>query len=96
MVTEGNFFNLYDTTTLTQLHVTTDCTVATQQIVDNQPGISNLNWFVTEACGATTISGITVLNNSVDIRYENSIGNIIVQGCGVSSVLIDAVNVAAN
>jgi filamentous hemagglutinin family protein len=96
VVTEGNFFNLYDSATLTQFHVTTDGTVADQRIVDNQIGISNLNWFVTEAGGATSINGITVLNNSVDIRYENSIGGLTVFGGGVSSVLIDAVNVAAN
>lgn len=95
VVTEGNFFNLYDTTTLTQFHVTTDGTVANQRIVDNQVGTPNLNWFVTEAGGATSINGITVLSNSVDIRYENSNGNINVFGGGVSSVMIDATNTAA-
>ena len=96
VVTEGNFFNLYDTTTLTQLHVTTDGTVASQRIVDNQVvGTSNLNWFATESGGDSFIYGITVLLDSVDIRYENSLGDINVVGGGVSSVMINAVNAAA-
>jgi hypothetical protein len=67
VVTEGNFFNLYDTTTLTQFLVTTDGTVANQRIVDNQPGVSNLTWGITESGGNTTIAATSVLANSIDL-----------------------------
>ena len=74
VITEGTSVNVTSASTLTQLWVKTDGTTTAQNIIDG-----NLTYNIDDVAGGdTTILATSVAAGSIDLRYENTAGNITV------------------